>query len=123
MFKITLPIELKNRNDGRGFSHHRTAKDRESIEWQLRAQGFTREPLYCQVDLVVTRVLGKRQSKWDGDSVLRGNAKELIDSLVALGWFHTDGQKWIRHVDGRQDDSRRSDGPCVIVEAIEVVKA
>ena len=116
MFTVTLPIELTNRNDGRGHAWYRTAKERERIEWRLRSLGHQREPFPVRVDVVITRVLGKGQRLWDGDSVLRGNAKELLDSLVALGWFEKDDSRWIRNVDGRQDASRRSDGPCVVIE-------
>lgn len=117
---IRLAIKPDNRNQGRGGSYWRTAKDRERFEWQLRASGHTRQPAASRVDVKLTRVLGKGERLWDADSVLRGNAKELIDSLVALGWFHDDGPKWIRHCDGRQDNSRRDVGPCWEIEILEV---
>ena len=117
---ILLPIKPDNRNQGRGGSFWRTAKDREAFEWQLRASGYTRPTCGSRVDLTLTRVLGKGDRLWDADSVLRGNAKELIDSLVALGWFHDDGPKWIRHCDGRQDKTRRDVGPCWEIEISEV---
>ena len=66
------------------------------------------------VNVVSNKTLGP--FLWDADSVLRGNAKELIDSLTALGWFHDDSPKWIVAVDGRQDASRREIGPMVEVE-------
>jgi hypothetical protein len=46
----------------------------------------------------------------------RGNVKELIDSLVELGWFVDDGPKWITHCDYRQDASQRINGPSVMIE-------
>ncbi len=114
----TLPIELTNGNDGRGHAFWRTNKRRADIE--LALQPYRRQPFACCVDITLTRVLGKGQRLWDADSVLRGNAKELIDSLVAVGWFVDDGPKWIRHVDGRQDATRRKDGPCTVIEITEV---
>ena len=36
----------------------------------------------AKVGLIITRVLGPRQRLWDPDSILRGNAKQLIDTLV-----------------------------------------
>lgn len=111
-----LPIELTNGNDGRGHKFWSSAKVRQQIETDLRLLRETREPFDFPVSLRITRVVGKGQRKWDSDSVLRGNAKELIDALVAVGWFHDDGPKWITHTEGRQDDSRRGDGPTTLIE-------
>ena len=119
---VLLPIKPDNRNKGRGGAYWATAKDREAFEWQLRASGFTRSPGAGCVDVTLTRVLGKGERLWDADSVLRGNAKELLDSLVALGWFHDDGPKWIRHCDGRQDVTRRAEGPAWEIQIQKVTE-
>jgi hypothetical protein len=116
---VIIPVVPSNNNSGRGNAFWRSAKERESIEWQLTAKGFRRKPYDKCVDVILTRILGPRQSLWDADSVLRGNAKELMDSLVALGWFHDDGPKYIRHCDGRQDATRRDLGPCWEIEVCE----
>lgn len=109
-----LPVELTNRNDGQGHSWKRTAGERKRLERQLLP--FRRKPFDHPVQLRLTRVLGQRQRLWDADSVLRGNAKQLLDTLVALGWFHDDGPKWITEATGTQDDSRRGLGPFTMVE-------
>lgn len=111
-----LPIKPTNGNDGRGHKWYRTAAVRDKIASRLRWLGLTREPFDVPVSLTLTRVLGKGERKWDADSIGRGNAKELIDSLVSLGWFHDDGPRWIRSVDYRQDDTRRDVGPCWEIE-------
>ena len=96
LIAINLPIKLENDNNGQGHGWKRTAKRRESIESELRAAGHIRVPFEFKVRLVVMRVLGKRQKLWDDDSVLRGSAKQLIDSLVACGWFVDDSVKWLK---------------------------
>lgn len=117
----TLPLELQNYNTGRGHAHWQSTKIRKQYEQALRANGLTRQPFDCCVDVAICRVLGPKQRLWDADSVLRGSAKELIDSLVACGWFHDDGPEWIRRAVGIQDKSQRQNGPAVViaVEAFE----
>ena len=115
-----VPHELTNGNEGRGTSWYKPAIVRKKIEKDLRATNLERDPFDCLVDVTITRILGPRQSKWDADSVLRGSAKELIDALVAVGWFVDDGPRWIRHCDGRQDDTRRACGPAVEITVTEV---
>jgi len=111
-------IELTNRNDGQGRSWRMSANDR--VKFRKRLQGYRREPFEAPVDVVLTRVLGRGQRLWDPDSIGRGNAKQLIDTLTELGWWHDDGPKYIRHVDYRQDDTRRQDGPAVLVEVFAI---
>jgi len=115
----TLPIELTNGNDGRGSKWYSSAKVRKRIETTLRGLGLVRQPFEYQVAIRLTRVLGKGQQFWDSDSFYRGNSKELIDALVACGWFHDDGPKWIVDATGKQDASQRVNGPCVIVEVFK----
>jgi len=71
------------------------------------------------VEIQLTRIIGPRHRLWDADSVLRGSAKQLIDSLVAIGWFHDDGPKWITSATGVQDASQRVNGPAVMVEVFK----
>jgi hypothetical protein len=109
-----LPIELTNGNDGRGSKWFKSSKIRKQIAIVLFTE--KRKPFDYPVAIRITRILGRKQQLWDSDSVGRGNAKELIDSLVELGWFHDDGPKWITHCDYRQDSSQRENGPSVLVE-------
>ena len=113
LHSVILPVELTNGNDGRGSKWFSSAKARKAIEATLH--GHRRTPFTGPVHLTLTRILGAGQRLWDHDSIGRGNAKELVDSLVALGWFFDDKPKWIFGVDYRQDDKRRSLGPAVEV--------
>ena len=60
--------------------------------------------------------MGKGERLWDADSVLRGNAKQLIDALADAGYFHNDGPKWITEAIGRQDAGQRQNGPAILIE-------
>lgn len=102
-----LPIELTNGNDGRGSKWFSSAKVRKQIEAALRATDHTRkQPHKPGVTLTITRILGPGQRLWDSDSIGRGNAKELVDALVACGWFVDDGPKWIVETRYRQQVDR-----------------
>lgn len=113
---IVLPIKLTNANDGRGGSFWESAKRRKDYESIIAACGVRHTPFYSVVTIRITRILGPRERLWDADSVLRGSAKELIDAMVACGWFVDDGPKWIKTCDGRQDKSQRENGPSVLLE-------
>ena len=111
LFRVLLPIELTNGNDGRGHAWQRSASRRKKYERILAP--LRRTPFEEPVVVRVTRVLGKGQRLWDSSSVGRGNYKEIEDTLVALGWFHDDGPAWIKQTIFAQDDSRRGEGPGV----------
>ena len=115
LHEAILPVELTNGNDGRGGRWFKSSTRRKALERDLRFLGQSRKPFQCLVDVQITRILGKGQRLWDADSIGRGSAKELIDALVALGWFHDDGPTHIRHCDYRQDATRREIGPAVKV--------
>ena len=115
MFEIELPIELTNGNDGRGTKWFNSAKLRKEMEQTIRLMIIKREPYEYPVNIRITRVLGKNQRLWDADSILRGNAKELIDSIVSVGWLHDDGPKWVVEVTADQDATQRDNGPKTIV--------
>ena len=117
-----LPIELKNRNDGRGHKHYRSASDRKSFERILRLMGATRDPFPAPVVVHLTRVLGKGQRLIDPDSILRGNAKEVLDSLVAVGWFADDSQAHIVSTQGFQDAGHREHGPATFIEVYDAAE-
>lgn len=116
LIDVVLPIELVNGNDGRGSKWFRSSTVRKKIEQLIRQLGLCRVPFDCEVQLRITRILGKRQQIWDADSIGRGNAKELVDALVACGWFHDDGPKYITACDYRQDKSQRDAGPAVRIQ-------
>lgn len=108
-----LPLELTNGNDGRGSRWFNSAKRRKAIEDDLRLLGLARQPFGHPVRIEITRILGKGQRFWDEDSIGRGNAKELVDALVAIGWFRDDSRKWITQCDYRQDAGHRKRGPAI----------
>lgn len=106
-----LPIELNNGNDGRGGRWFSSAKVRKEIEATLRFYGFAMpQPFSVPVCLMITRILGARQQKWDADSYQRGNLKELIDALVVCNWFVDDGPKYIEEVRFKQVDLKPRPG-------------
>lgn len=116
-----LPIELNNGNDGRGGKWFSSAKVRTKIEATLRATGHVRpKPFDHSVSLLVTRILGPRQQKWDADSYQRGNLKELIDALVVCGWFVDDGPKFIEEVRFKQlVKTPRPDKSTTLIEVLQ----
>jgi len=113
---LRLPLELTNGNDGRTQKYFQSAKARKDFEAYLKAMGHTKRPYGFPVRLVLTRILGKGQRAWDNDSGLRGNAKELLDSLTACGWWHDDSPRWITAVDFRQDSTQRASGPAIVID-------
>ena len=116
ILRETIKLNLTNGNDGQGRAWYRTASTRKAIEQQLKVQDLKRDPFDFPVKITLTRILGPNQRLWDADSVLRGNAKQLIDSLVAVGWFHDDSMKYITQVIGAQDATQRENGPAVLIE-------
>jgi hypothetical protein len=114
LHSIVLPINLSNDNGGRS-QHWSKANKRKKECLQALADGLHYRTKHFPngVTLMITRILGKGQKLWDADSVLRGSAKEIIDSLVQSGWFYDDGPEYISGVSGNQDETRRSEGPAV----------
>jgi hypothetical protein len=91
-----LPVVLTNYNNGQSRTWKISASERKKIERILLANGHQRKvPFGEPVVVRITRVLGYKQGLWDSDSGLRGNAKQLVDSLVACGWFIDDSAKYI----------------------------
>ena len=119
ILRETIKLNLTNGNDGQGRAWYKSAATRKAIEQQLKVQDLKRDPFEFPVKLTLTRILGPNQRLWDADSVLRGNAKQLIDSLVAVGWFHDDSMKYITQVIGAQDATQRENGPAVLIEVFK----
>ena len=101
--QIDLPIELTNNNTGRTQHFGRSASQRKKYERIIRSLFPKQKPFDCEVDIVVVRVLGKRQRLWDASSILRGNWKEIEDALVACRFLEDDGPDYVRAILGTQD--------------------
>ena len=112
---ITLPFELTNGNDGRGSKWFSSARLRKQYEADLRLLGMRREPFDHPCKVEVTRVLGKGQRLWDSSSIGRGNWKEIEDALVACGWFHDDGPRWITETTFKQLVPAQRDKPEILL--------
>lgn len=122
-YRIVVDRELKNGNNGQ--SKHWSGSHKERQGWTQAINNAyaistngTEFPLdtflACSAPddlqgLVITRFLAKGQRKWDADSVLRGNAKQLVDSLIEAGVARDDSPKYIDFVYGLQDDSQRGE--------------
>lgn len=116
MIEFTLPVELTNNNEGQSRHWSKAAASKKTFASVLMALRLKATPPDYPQKIIITRILGKRQSLWDADSVLRGNAKQLIDALVDAGYFVDDGPKYITEANGRQDATQRANGPAIKVE-------
>ena len=113
----TFAVEIKNRNYATANTMYKKGiKDK----FKRHLSQFAREPFDRPVKLILTRILGIGQNLYDYDSIGRGDAKELIDTLSDIGWFVNDGPKWIQGVFYDQDKSQRWSGPAVKVQVFEV---
>lgn len=119
LLRVRLPIRMTNNNAGRGYRWHASAKFRADCEGYLRVWGLTRTPFAAPVIVRVTRILGPRERLWDSSSVLRGNWKEIEDSLVAMGWFRDDSPRWITATIAAQVSDRRAEGPAIEIEILQ----
>jgi len=131
LLRIRLPIRLSNNNGGRSGVYFESATFRKKCQEQLTAWGlkWTQAPDRARyrfpmpVIARVIRVLGKNERKWDTSSILRGNYKELEDSLVAIGWFPNDSPQWITATHPDQDDTQRQHGPAIMLEIMPAEKS
>lgn len=117
---LVLPIELTNGNEGRSKHWGSAAKRRKKYEGIIRLLRPNPAPLRTPVKITITRILGRKQRHYDADSLGRGNAKEIIDAIVACGFLPDDGPRHVTEVTYRQDASKRAFGPAteVTIEAI-----
>jgi hypothetical protein len=129
-YTIVIDRELKNGNNGQ--TKHWGASHKERAAWLKKVKdSYVIEPngsecmtldfLDCYQPpkyqgLLITRHLGKNQRFLDPDSVLRGNAKQAIDSLIEIGVAPDDSIKHLKFVIGLQCDKNRELGPYTSVE-------
>lgn len=118
---LLLPVSLDNGNDGRTKHFGAAAKRRYEYEHMLHLFHPQPIPVRTPARIHVTRVLGPRQRLYDADSLLRGNAKELIDAIVAVGFLPDDGPAHVLEVTASQDNTRRGDGPATEI-TIETIR-
>jgi len=122
LLEVFIPIPLTNSNDGQGKNWYRTVKQRNKFREYLHLNRLHRKPFGHPVSIRIVRVIGKRQAYFDEDSLLRGNSKELIDSLREAGWFTDDSRKYVQQVIGSQVVDRER-GPAIIVQVWDGVLA
>ena len=137
MFTIVVEHKMKNSNNGQTKHWSTTAADRK--QWMKALDNATVEvneihlslgefitevlldrPVASLVGLVIERVLGPKERLWDADSVLRGSAKQLIDSIVEYEVLGDDDAKHVLWSLGTQDKSDRTQGPAVRVHFYQV---
>ncbi len=120
IYTIKIDLPLTNGNTGRGNQWYSTAKDRKKFEALLREiplETLEDLPFEFPVGLRITRVLGQRQRLWDADSIGRGNSKELVDAIVAVGFLHDDSPQYVPEVSFRQiAQTPRPKFPFIVVE-------
>ena len=106
---ITIDMELTSGNDGQQKHWYESHKQRRKIEDILNAENRKRNiPYMTPVALHIVRIYSGRQREWDCDNLLRGNSKQLIDSMVSAGFFLDDSTKYITQVVGSQERSEVS---------------
>ncbi len=122
-YRIVIDKELRNGNNGQ--TKHWTGSHKERQQWtraiasayaiSINGTEFPLDAfLTCsspdeKQGLVITRWLSKGQRLWDADSVLRGNAKQLIDALIEAGVARDDSPKYIEWVHGLQCERNRKE--------------
>lgn len=128
LVKVVVNANVANRNDGQGRHWSTSSKAKKRLFESCRQAEFYRwcdelddwspsDLKSCQipsrqrVDILATRILKPKQRLWDPDSILRGEFKQLLDSLVQLRVIEDDGHKYVNFVVGDQDPNRRHAGP------------
>ena len=129
LFTVTVDRELKNGNTGRTKHFSQAIKEKKGWAQALKKADVVTEtglafplpafieevlngqPVQQKVGIIFKRVLGKRQRMYDSDSILRGNAKELLDAVVDSGLLFDDNVKHVAWSLGMQDDTRKDQGP------------
>ncbi len=132
LFTVKVYHKLKNNNNGQ--SKHWSQSHSERKKWMKALEtaevetvngdvfGFhefathvlSGEPLAQKVGIEVHRVLGPRERHWDADSVLRGTAKQLVDSLVESRYLTDDNIKHIVWALGTQSVERSTESHVLV---------
>jgi len=112
---IFVPRQIKNNNNGQTRHWSQSHKERKAwvqavslatcVEYDVHGNLSPIElpSLSDPVGIQVHRVFAGRQRAMDPDSLLRGNIKQAIDSLVEAGVFVDDSPKFINWVLGTQE--------------------
>jgi len=124
LFTVTVYHKLKNNNNGQTKHWSSSAAERKrwmkaldsaDVETETGLHFSVREfidevlcgePVQQRVGIQVERCLGPRERHWDADSILRGSAKQLIDSLVEVGFLTDDNTQHIVWAVGTQSSER-----------------
>lgn len=106
---VELDFELKNYNVGQTRHWGSTVPERKKAVAAILQTGLQLKFDY-PVAIRVVRCWGKRGRAVDFDSLLRGNAKSLIDAFCQCGWLVDDSPKYVIQVVGDQmkSDSGKS---------------
>lgn len=109
---FTINFELNN-GSGASKKRNRRSLTRDEAIHEIKRVLGRRPPKIrgYRVVLRVDRVLGPRQVLWDPPNVLTGNAKQLVDALVASGILTDDSDKYIADCLSGQIHDNRSLGP------------
>lgn len=106
--ELFLEIPLTNRNSGQGNAWYATHKQKQECVEYLKLNNKVRStPILGPVALRVVRLYSGRSRAWDSDSILRGNLKQILDSMCSVGWFIDDGPNYIMQTVGEQ---QKTDG-------------
>ena len=132
LFTVKIYHKLKNNNNGQ--TKHWSSSHSERKKWmkaldtaevetetgmvfgfhEFAAHVLSGQPLAQKVGIEVHRVLGPRERHWDADSVLRGSAKQLIDSLVESNYLTDDNIKCILWALGKQPAERSAESHVLV---------
>ena len=132
LFTVRVYHKLKNNNNGQ--TKHWSSSHSERKRWmkaldsaevetetgmvfgfhEFATHVLSGEPLSQKVGIEVHRVLGPRERHWDADSVLRGSAKQLIDSLVESNYLTDDSIKHILWALGTQSVERSTESHVLV---------
>ena len=132
LFTVKIYHKLKNNNNGQ--TKHWSSSHSERKKWmkaldtaeveteagmvfgfhEFATHVLAGQPLAQKVGIEVHRVLGPRERHYDPDSVLRGNAKQLIDSLVESNYLTDDNIKCILWALGTQSVERSAESHVLV---------
>ncbi len=132
LFTVKVYHKLKNNNNGQ--TKHWSSSHSERKKWmkaldtaevetvngdvfgyhEFATHVLSGSPLMQKVGIEVHRVLGPRERHYDPDSVLRGTAKQLIDSLVETKLLTDDSIKHILWALGTQSAERSAESHVLV---------